>query len=244
MTESPFLTAKWLDLALVTYRIDAALVTPHLARGLEPDRLPGDPEGTAYISLVAFRFEDTRVKGIAVPLHRDFPEVNLRVYVRTTDEPQPRRGVAFIAELVPKAMISTIANVLYHEHYRTVPMTIDAHDTDDGRRRLHCEVDWGERVHRLTLHGQTPPVEVEADSVEHFFKEHTWGFGSTPDGDRVVYQVAHPTWRVYPVQPEDLQLDWHFGELYGHPWQILDELKPAYVAFAEGSDIAVYPRES
>jgi uncharacterized protein YqjF (DUF2071 family) len=241
---TPFLTAQWRDLALVTYRIDAELLRGHLARGLEPDRLPGDEADVAYVSLVAFRFVDTRIKGIPIPLHRDFPEVNLRVYVRSTDETPARRGVAFIAELVPRAMISTVANVLYHEHYRTVPMTIDADDTDDGRRRLQCEVEFGERTHRLTLHGKTPPVEVADDSVEHFFKEHSWGFGASPDGERVTYEVSHPVWRVYPVEPADLQLDWSFGELYGHPWQVLDDMEPAFVAFAEGSEIAVYPRES
>jgi hypothetical protein len=241
---SPFLTAQWLDLALVTYRIDADLVTGLLARGLEPDRRPDDPPGTAYVSLVAFRFVDTRVKGIPIPLHRDFPEVNLRVYVRTTDEPTPRRGVAFIAELVPRAAISTIANVLYHEHYRTVDMSIDARDTDDGYRHMLCEVDFGERIHRLSIRGRTPPVEVPADSPEHFFKEHTWGFGSSPDGARVSYQVQHPVWRVFELEPGGLSLDWHFGELYGQPWQALDALEPAHVAFAEGSAIAVHPRDT
>ena len=107
-----------------------------------------------------------------------------------------------------------------------------------------AEVDFGERTHTLEIRGRRPPVEVGAESVEHFFKEHTWGFGSTPEGDRVTYQVEHPIWRVFEVEPGSLQLDWYFGELYGQPWQVLDGLEPSYVAFAEGSEIAVYPRES
>jgi uncharacterized protein YqjF (DUF2071 family) len=241
MPETPFLTAKWLDLVLATWRIPADLVRPRLAAGLEPDLLPGDDPSTAYVSLVAFRFVDTRVLGLAVPMHRDFPEVNLRVYVRTTDEDPPRRGVAFIAELVPRAMISTIANLLYHEHYRTVPLRVSVTDEAE-HRRLECEIEDGDRVHRLRVRGRRPAVHAAEGDVAHFFKEHTWGFGRDESGARVVYRVDHPVWRVYEVAPGDLDLDFDFGELYGEPWQVLDGRPPDHVAFAEGSEIAVYPR--
>lgn len=242
--ERPFLTARWEDLALVTWRIDADVLRAYLPEGLEPDRLPDDPPGTAYISLVAFRFVDTRVLGVAIPFHRNFPEVNLRVYVRTTDDAVPRRGVAFVAELVPKAFISAVANVMYHEHYRTVPMEVAAQDMGEDRRRLHMRIDVGERVHTMTMLGRRPSVRPAADSLEHFFKEHSWGFGRDASGDRVIYRVEHPIWDVYPVDAEDLTLDVHFGELYGAPWQCLDGLPVAHVAYAVGSEIAVFPREA
>lgn len=34
------------------------------------------------MSVVGFKFLDTRLCGAAVPFHRDFDEVNLRFYVR------------------------------------------------------------------------------------------------------------------------------------------------------------------
>lgn len=242
--ERPFLTARWEDLALLTWRIDAELLRAYLPDGLEADRLPDDPPDTAYVSLVAFRFLDTVVKGIPVPLHRDFPEVNLRVYVRTTDENPPRRGVAFIAEFVPKPFIAMVANVLYHEHYRTASMDVSAEDVGDRGRRVSMRIDVGERVHTMSLLGRRPATRPADDSIEHFFKEHTWGFGRDGDGGRVVYAVDHPVWDVYPVSPDDLQLDVAFGELYGAPWQCLDGRAPDYVAYAVGSKIAVYPRET
>lgn len=240
----PFLTARWEDLVLLTWRIDAALLRARLAEGLEPDRLPDDPPDTAYVSLVAFRFIDTVVKGVSVPLHRDFPEVNLRVYVRTADEPEPRRGVAFIAELVPKPFIAAVANVLYHEHYRAVRMDVTAKDVESDRRRLEMSIDVGERVHTMALEGRRPTVRPPSDSVEHFFKEHTWGFGRSGDGSRVVYRVDHPVWDVYPVDRADLELDVAFGELYGEPWGCLDGRPPDHVAFAVGSEVQVHPRET
>ena len=34
------------------------------------------------MSVVGFMFADTRIRGIAIPFHRTFEEVNLRFYVK------------------------------------------------------------------------------------------------------------------------------------------------------------------
>lgn len=238
---SPFLTAKWLDLVLVTWRIDASILATAVPPGLEPDRRADDPEGVGYVSFVAFRFVDTRVLGVAVPLHTDFPEVNLRAYVRER-EGRRRRGVTFIAELVPKPAITAVANLVYHEHYRTVPMECEAHDTADGERSMSCRITLGDRVHALTIHGAKPPVVPPADSIEHFFKEHEWGFGRDGSGDTLAYRVEHPVWAVYPTALDRLELRVGFAELYGPPWEALDGRAPDHVAFAVGSEIAVFPK--
>lgn len=204
--------------------------------------MPGDAPDVAYVSLVAFQFLDTRVKGIAVPGHRNFPEVNLRAYVRPPDNAE-ERGVVFIAELVPKPAITMVANVLYHENYRTLPMRCVARDEEDDRRRMTMEVELGERVHCITAVGRRPPVHTKPGSAEHFFKEHTWGYGTSPSGGRVRYRVDHPVWRVFPCTQDDITLDVSFAELYGEPWSALDAMEPFHVAFAEGSEIAVFPRD-
>jgi hypothetical protein len=240
--ERPFLRARWVDLALVTWRVPADLLGAHLAPGLEPDRLPGDAADAAYVSFVAFRFLDTRVLGVAVPLHTDFPEVNLRAYVRETGG-ERRRGVVFIAELVPKAAVAMIANLFYHEHYRTVPLAIDVSEAE-RRRTIDMRIELGERVHSMRLVGHMPAVVPERDSIEHFFKEHEWGFGRDGDGGVVVYRVEHPHWACWATSPDDLELDVDFAELYGEPWSELDRRRPFHVAFAVGSEITVWPREA
>ena len=151
--------------------------------------------------------------------------------------------VIFIAKLVPKAAITAVANILYHEHYRTVPMECQAHDEGSDGRVLLCTVDVGERTHRLRARGRRPPVKPPSDSDAHFFKEHEWGFGKDLEGGAVVYRVAHPVWQVFPCDLEDIEIDFAFGELYGAPWDRLDGREPFHVAFAVGSEIAVYPRE-
>src|SRR5438105_349004 len=93
----PFLTARWTNLFLATYAVPDDTLTPRLPAGLELDRR----DGSAFVSLVAFDFRDTRFLGIPWPGYCNFPEINLRFYVRRGAE----RGVVFIREIVALRMV-------------------------------------------------------------------------------------------------------------------------------------------
>src|SRR6516225_5763311 len=111
----PFLTARWTNLVLATYAVPPELLRPRLPLGLDLDLR----EGQAFVSLVAFDFRDTRVLGVPWPGYRNFPEINLRFYVRRGDE----RGVVFLREFVPKRLVAWLARLLYNEPYLAAPMT-------------------------------------------------------------------------------------------------------------------------
>src|SRR5260370_36231457 len=119
----PFLTASWRDLAIINFEVAPALTAPHVTAGTELDLW----RGKALLSLVGFRFLDTRVLGLSVPFHTSFDEVNLRFYVRGAEG----RGVVFIKEIVPKRAVAGVANLLYGENYVTAPME---HRIEPGRR--------------------------------------------------------------------------------------------------------------
>ena len=108
---APFLTAEWRSLAMLNYVVDPALLAPMVPRGTELDSF----DGRTYMSLVGFRFERTRVRGIWIPLHSDFDEVNLRFYVRRRVSGEIRRGVVFIREVVPRWAIAAVARAVYGE---------------------------------------------------------------------------------------------------------------------------------
>lgn len=77
-------------------------VDPASLRSLVPARTELDSwQGDTYVSLVGFQFIKVRVKGVRIPFHSNFPEVNLRFYVRYRDEGKWKRGVVFIREVVP-----------------------------------------------------------------------------------------------------------------------------------------------
>src|ERR1700741_4988936 len=110
--KSPFLTANWRNLLMINFETAPGLLRPYLPRNTELDTW----NNTHYVSLVGFLFQDTRLKGFSFPLHRTFEEVNLRFYVKYREGHSWKRGVVFIKELVPKRLITFVANTVYKEN--------------------------------------------------------------------------------------------------------------------------------
>jgi uncharacterized protein YqjF (DUF2071 family) len=227
----PFLTARWRNLFLANYAVPSSLLEARLPPGLAVDTR----DGTAYVSLVAFQFLDTRVFGVGWPGYRNFPEVNLRFYVRDGRE----RGVVFVREFVPHALTAWMARSLYNEPYRAVPMTMDVQDRDDGVRAEYRLREAG-RWHAITVAGKHPAFTPPEHSAEHFFKEEHWGFGTSRKGALLRYQVGHPIWEVYKVESFAIDLDW--GAVYGPDWAFLGREQPSSTVFAVGSAITVSPK--
>lgn len=228
----PFLTAHWRRLAIISYALDPAVLAPLCPPGLEPDLR----EGRAFASLVAFDFLDTRVLGVHWPGFVDFPEVNLRFYVREP-EPPHRRGVCFVKELVPSRLVSAIARAFYNEPYEPARMN-SRWAVDAGRLTIS---------HRVTLRGEHT-IDASAseatslpteDSPEHWFKEHEWGFGVSRRGRTLVYRVVHERWAVHAGASVRVNVD--FAKLYGPRWAALTGAEPASVVLAAGSPVTVHP---
>jgi uncharacterized protein YqjF (DUF2071 family) len=217
---------------LLSYPVPDAALTRRLPPGLALDRW----QGRAFVSLVAFDFEDTRVRGVAWPGFTRFPEINLRFYVREGE----RRGVVFVRELIPSRVVALVARLLYNEPYRVAPLRSATETTTDRIRVVH-EFATGGRRQRIAIEGRLPPEHVPETGATHFFKEHTWGYGMDRGGGLLRYAVDHPRWRVYRDATARVELT--FGLVYGSEWSFLDGTAPVHVAFAEGSPVAVYAGE-
>ncbi len=227
----PFLTARWTNVLLATYAVPPDLLTPRLSPGLELDTR----EGQAFASLVCFDFQDTRVLGIPWPGFRNFPEVNLRFYVRRGDE----RGVVFVREFVPQRLVAWMARTLYNEPYLATAMASSVVDEPEIIQVEH-RLAFAGRTHTMRAVGSKPAVVPGPESVEAFFKEHHWGYGKTRRGRTLRYHVWHPVWAVYPVREARVDLDW--AAVYGPEWAVMQEAAPVSTVLAAGSAIAVYPK--
>jgi len=227
----PFLTAEWRRLLLLQYDIDASLLEPHLPPGCVADTL----DGRAFVSFVAFDFLNTRVMGVRWPGYVNFPEINLRAYVRHGE----RRGVVFIREFVPQRLVAFLANTIYNEEYRAVPMSSRCTESGGGVEVTH-EIKLGGRFRRIKFSGHAPLVLPSEESTEHFFKEHEWGFGRSRRGTLITYRVQHPRWRVYGNPT--YELDYDFAVAYGDAWAGLNGRTPHSVVLAEGSAVEVFPK--
>ncbi len=224
-----FLTAHWKNVILFTYAVSPEILVPHLPKGIELDT----KDGQAFLSLVAFEFLNTRVKGIKIPFHVNFPEINLRFYVHKNG----KRGVVFIKELVPRYMIAKVARKIYNEPYEAVKMKCNTVIKENEQHILHqFWIDKKEFAISVVTQKEALPPPPET-SIEHFFKEHDMGYGTSHKGNTLSYQVHHPYWEVYSLISAEHNVD--FGVVYGEKWNFLNTQKPYHVMVAKGSDIKV-----
>lgn len=229
-SQKKFLNARWENLCLFTYAVAPELLQPYLPKGLELDTI----NGAAFVSLVAFDFLDTTVFGVKWPGFVNFPEINLRFYVRRGEE----RGVVFIRELVPQFLVAFMAKVFYNEPYRSCPMGSSIKRLGDTIEVEH-ELRHAGKQYGIKLTASQSCILPEADSVEHFFKEHRWGYGISHSGQTGRYEVIHPVWEVHEVISHTL--NWDFGAIYGSDFSALNDAKPHSIIFARGSEVAVFP---
>ncbi len=232
MPAKSFLTANWLNLIMLNYEVDPAILKPYTPAGTELDLW----EGKALVSMVGFLFDDTRVLGVRWPLHINFEEVNLRFYVRYFDGNVWKRCAVFISELVPKRAIALIANNLYREHYRALPMRSSVTTVGHGTQYLY-EWQLNGRWNKLGATVMEELADIAPGSPEEFIFEHYWGYNIWDATTTMQYQVEHISWQTRAVT--DFVFDADVAALYGDAFVPYLQGKPHSTFFANGSAIGV-----
>ncbi|MBT1702200.1 YqjF family protein [Chryseosolibacter indicus] len=229
--KTTFLEAEWRKLAIVNYAIDKSFLLQYLPHKTELDTW----NNTCYISLVGFMFLNTKVKGIKIPFHVNFEEVNLRFYVKHKYNNEWKRGVVFIKEIVPKTAITVVANTIYKENYETMKM---AHEWLTKNENLSVEYRWKKNHWNvLKVQATNQPWDIENGSEEEFITEHFWGYTYINKSKTSEYEVEHPRWKVYKVNSYSLEVN--FADIYGSSFNFLTTETPKSVFLAEGSSIVV-----
>mgnify|MGYP001275029094 CR=1 FL=1 len=231
---SVFLTAEWRHLVMLNFPIEPKALQMLTPKGTEID----DWEGTTYVSLVAFLFLDVKVKGLAIPFHRDFEEINLRFYVRSRGPEGWRRGVVFVREVVPKQAIAFLARMLYNENYVACPTRSSVIDPS-GDTTGSVEYGWQHDGQWLSIGAEFSgePSLPKKNSLEEFITEHYWGYSTQRDGGTVEYQVEHPQWKVWEAIAPKMSSDVvgfygpEFASALGNP--------PSSAFVADGSAVIV-----
>jgi uncharacterized protein len=234
---SSFLTAEWRHLAMLNYEIDPRALRARVPPGTELDSW----NGRTFVSMVGFRFLNTRLLGVPVPFHRDFEEVNLRFYVRRKNEEGWRRGVVFVKEIVPRWAIAAVARLCYGERYAALPMRhqLDlAGDPTTGDGAARYEWSWRGEWNQLSLRSTGQAALPERGSQAEFITEHYWGYAHQRSRATVEYRVEHPPWRVWQVSEATLRCD--VRSLYGPEFVEGLSGKCSSAFLADGSAVTVY----
>jgi uncharacterized protein len=232
-----FLSAEWRDLAMLNYEVSPRLLQPYVPRGTELDSF----QGKTFISLVGFRFLNTKLFGILpIPFHTDFDEVNLRFYVRRSEARTDKRGVVFIREIVPRRAIALVARLAYGENYVSLPMK---HEIETRESAITANYQWQLNGRWCGLHAEASesagqPLE---GSLEQFITEHYWGYVAPPGGGCKEYHVAHVPWRVWKAT--NAGVDGDCDALYGPDFSRILERQPGSAFIAHGSPVRVFAKQ-
>jgi uncharacterized protein YqjF (DUF2071 family) len=232
-----FLTAEWRHLVLLNYEIDPAVLRPLVPKGTELDPW----QGRHYVSVVGFRFLNTRLHGLPVPFHRHFDEVNLRFYLRHHAADGWRRGVVFIKEVVSRQAVAAVARWVYNENYVVCPMQSDVRLPADGPGRVAYRWAHAGRWFSVGAEFQGGPSALVPGSAEEYITEHYWGYVGQRDGSTLQYRVEHPPWRVWPAQAPRLDCD--VATFYGEQYREALGVPPQSAFVADGSEVAVFKGE-
>lgn len=215
---------------MLHYEVDRSRLEPCVPSGTELDTW----NGQAWVSLVAFRFLDTRVFGLPVPFHRDFEEINLRFYVRRDAGAETRGGVVFLREIVPRTAVALAARMLYNEPYVSRETRSVIYPGDPPSLRYECRVD--SRWHSMGGHGDGEGQLAPDGSLEAFLTYRYWGYTRQRDGGTIEYEVHHPPWVLWPVH--DATIDASPAELFGSGYGSWLG-SPGKVCIADGSPVTV-----
>lgn len=219
---------------MLNYACDASVLRPFVPQGTELDMW----DGTAYISVVGFQFLDTRVRGLPVPFHRNFEEVNLRFYVRRKCGDEWRRGVVFVKELVPRRAVAAVARYVYGENYEALPMrhrvSAPMPETEGALAyEWHSKGSWNGIY--ASFNGDAR--SLAPGSEQEFIAEHYWGYTMRQQGT-LEYRVEHPSWRVWKANSARLVCD--AAALYGAAFAETLAPPPKSAFIADGSAVSVW----
>jgi uncharacterized protein YqjF (DUF2071 family) len=260
MSNRPLLTAEWRNLVLLNFPIPTDIIKHLAPPGTEPDLY----NGQSYISIVGFLFQNVRLFGIPIPGHTNFPEINLRYYVRRMVGSELRRGVVFAREIVPRRAVAIVANRLYNENYVTRPMRSEnqiagvelssqdtvayawkspSHKTVSLTRNLTSgavasKATEAGHENRLSAQVAAPLALPAPGSFEEFIVEHYWGYTRGRDGRTREYEVAHVPWRTAPA--DKITWDCDIAASYNSPLAEFLAAPPTSAIIADGSPIQVF----
>lgn len=188
---------QWLDLLFAHWPIPIATM-----RSLVPPALELDTwEGMAWVGVVPFRMQGVRPRLIpAVPWLSAFPELNVRTYVKATENGITKTGVYFFSLEAANPVAVAIARSTFKLPYFNAAMKL----YDDGKqihytsRRTHKGAPPAEFVGSYKPTG--PVYRAQPGTIDQWLTEryalYTLGRGN----EVYIGEIHHVPWPLQPAQ--------------------------------------------
>lgn len=219
----------WQSLTFLHWRVDPAVVAPHLPPGARPDVF----DGSAWVGLIPFRLANATAPGLRplgpIPYAGTFPEINVRLY---SVDAAGRHGVVFSSLESSRLAAVGAAHALFGLPYRWARMSISTSADGvisyrserrgangfGGRPGPHCRVD-----------ARPGSGDRSTDDLAVFLTAR-WGLHASRGGRTRYIPNEHEPWQI--VDAELLFLDDELLAAAGFPG--LADRAPDSVLFSPG----------
>lgn len=188
------MTQTWHDLLFAHWPVDAGAL-----REKVPSEFPLDLfDGTAWLGVVPFHMTNVAPRGVpSMPLISEFPELNVRTYVRVDDKP----GVYFFSLDAGSTLAVQTARALLNLPYYSATMSVTRNAEAivyDSRRSGNSAV--------ATLSATYRPVGAAAEprrgSIEYFLTERYCLYNVGHRRAPYRLEIHHPPWPLQPAEAE------------------------------------------
>lgn len=194
LPDSPWIMKQtWVDLLFAHWRVSPAELRPRIPRELELDEF----DGSAWLGIAPFRVEGLHPRLMPpLPFGSDFPELNVRTYVRRDDKP----GVFFFSLDAGSRLAVEAARALYRLPYHKAAMS---HGREGEWIRFRSRrLERGGAEFAARFRPVSEGLEAKAGTLEHFLVEryclYTGALG--PRIFRV--DIHHPPWQLMRAEAE------------------------------------------
>lgn len=190
MPDAPWImTQSWHDLLFAHWPVASDAVRELMPPGLELELY----DGRAWVGVIPFHMTNVAPRGVpSLPWVSQFPELNVRTYVRVQDKP----GVYFFSLDAGNQLAVAAARALFHLPYYSADMQVEltGNQIDYASRRISTDGPAAEfRAHYDPV---GPVTTATPGSLEYFLTERYCLY--TVDGGFHVQRldIHHPPWRL------------------------------------------------
>ena len=186
------MTQTWHDLLFAHWPIDAGALRRGVPSAFELDLFAG----TAWLAVVPFRMTNVAPRGIpSVPWVSEFPELNVRTYVRVGDRP----GIYFFSLDAGSTLAVQAARMLLNLPYYSAIVTVKS---KAGTIEFDSRRDDGSSEARLSVHYQPigPLFEALPGTLEHFLTERYCLYNLDHRGASYRLDIHHRPWSLRPAE--------------------------------------------
>jgi uncharacterized protein len=196
MPDRPWvMTQTWHDLLFAHWRVDRSELRSKVPPAFELDLFWGE----AWIGIVPFHMTNVAPRGVpSLPWVSEFPELNVRTYVRVGDRP----GIYFFSldagSTVAVHTARTLLNLPYHAASMVVSRTQTGGVEYDSSRSSDPTAEFRGRYAPIGS-----PFVADKGSLEYFLTERYCLYHVNHQGVPYRLEIHHPPW---PLQGAEAQL--------------------------------------